>query len=56
VADSDEAYVAQALRLGRDAQYRAGMRALLAERGALLFDQEAPVRALESFLLSSFPE
>jgi CRISPR-associated protein Csy1 len=56
VADSDEAYVARALRLGRDAQYRAGMRALLAERGALLFDQEAPVRALESFLLSSFPE
>jgi protein O-GlcNAc transferase len=54
VVDSDGAYVAQALRLGRDAQYRAGIRAMLAERSTLLFDQEAPVRALESFLLSSF--
>jgi protein O-GlcNAc transferase len=56
VAASDEAYVEQALRLGRDAKYRAGIRTALAERGRILFDQGAPVRALESFLLSSFPE
>ena len=56
VAASDEALVEAALRLGRDPDYRARIRAALAERSDRLFDQEAPVRALESFLLSSVPE
>jgi CRISPR-associated protein Csy1 len=56
VVASDDAYVELALRLGRDAKYRAAIRTALAERSRILFDQEAPVRALESFLLSSFPE
>lgn len=56
VAQTDEAWVETALRLGRDADYRATVRAALAERSASLFDQEAPVRALESFLRSAIPE
>ena len=43
-------YVAIALRLGREASYREGMRATIAARRGQLFDQEAPIRALEDFL------
>ena len=56
VVGSDEAYVELALRLGRDLEYRTRVRATLAGRSHLLFEQEAPVRALESFLLSALPE
>jgi predicted O-linked N-acetylglucosamine transferase (SPINDLY family) len=56
VADTDDAYIEQALRLGRDASHRAAIRAALAERSSRLFDQEAPVRALEEFFLSCTPE
>ena len=49
-AKSAEEYVAIALRLGRDVPYRERMRAAIAERRARLFDQEAPIRALEEFL------
>lgn len=56
VAASDEAYVDLALRLGRDADFRQSVRGKLAERSGRLFDQEAPVRSLEAFLLSSVPE
>jgi predicted O-linked N-acetylglucosamine transferase (SPINDLY family) len=56
VAATDEDYVRIALRLGRDPSYRSDVRATLAERSGRLFDQEQPVRALESFLLSAFPE
>ena len=56
VVATDEQYVDCALRLGRDATYRAALRSAIAQRSPRLFDQEAPVRALESFLLSAFPE
>ncbi len=56
VVDSAEAYVETALRLGRDLACRKALREALAERSGQLFDQEAPVRALEDFLLSSVPE
>jgi predicted O-linked N-acetylglucosamine transferase (SPINDLY family) len=56
VAATDEDYVRIALRLGREPAYRSAIRATLAERSGRLFDQEEPVRALESFLLSAFPE
>ena len=54
--DSDEAYVDKALRLGRDPAFRDAIRKALTERSDRLFDQEAPVRALEAFLLSRVPE
>ena len=50
VAKDAQDYVAIALRLGRDAQYRGRIRATIAERLPRLFDQEAPIRALEEFL------
>jgi CRISPR-associated protein Csy1 len=53
VVHTDEAYVDLALRLGQDTDYRTRVRASLAERRHRLFEQEAPVRALESFLLSA---
>lgn len=56
VADSDEAYVEAALRLGRDKGYRDGVRARMAGSSHRLFDQPAPVEALGEFLLSRFPE
>ena len=49
-AKNAEEYVAIALRLGRDASYREAIRAKIAARRAQLFDQEAPIRALEDFL------
>jgi predicted O-linked N-acetylglucosamine transferase (SPINDLY family) len=56
VAPTNEDYVELALRLARDVPYRENLRATIAERSARLFDQEAPVRVLESFLLASFPD
>ncbi len=56
VVPTNEAYVELAIRVARDSAYRTGLRATIAERSARLFDQEAPLRALEDFLLSSFPE
>ncbi len=56
VVDSAEDYVEMALRLGRDRAFRDAIRRALAERSDRLFDQEAPVHALEDFLLSSVPE
>jgi protein O-GlcNAc transferase len=50
VAKSAQEYVAIALRLGRDVGYRDRIRAVIAERCPRLFDQEAPIRALEEFL------
>jgi protein O-GlcNAc transferase len=55
-AATDGEYVDIALRLGRDPAYRSAVRAALSEKSNRLFDQEAPVRALEAFLLSSFSE
>jgi len=56
VVGTDEAYIDLALRLGRDEEYRRRVRSSLAGRDHLLFGQEAPVRALESFLLSALAE
>jgi len=56
VAGTDEACVEVALRLGRDAGYRRGIRDAIAQRSRALFDQEAPLRALENYFLSQFPE
>jgi CRISPR-associated protein Csy1 len=56
VAATNDAYVDLALRLGRDAPYRERVRTLIAERSSRLFDEVAAVRALEDFLLASFPE
>ncbi|HRA24747.1 MAG TPA: hypothetical protein PLK52_14350, partial [Usitatibacteraceae bacterium] len=56
VAGSDAEWVEIALRLGQDAGWRAGVRERVACGSARLFDQEAPVRALEAFLLSAVPE
>lgn len=56
VAESDAEWVEIALRLGQDAGWRAGVRERVASGSARLFDQEAPVRALEAFLLSAVPE
>jgi predicted O-linked N-acetylglucosamine transferase (SPINDLY family) len=53
VAPTEEAYVEIALRLGQDAPFGERMRAAVRERSAGLFDQEAPVRALEDVLLAS---
>ena len=52
VAKDAQDYVAIALRLGRDARYREEIRAAIAARRPRLFDQEAPIRALEEFLRS----
>jgi protein O-GlcNAc transferase len=56
VTHSSQEYVSLAVRLGQDRGYRESIRSLLAERSALLFDQEAPVRALQDFLLSAIPQ
>jgi predicted O-linked N-acetylglucosamine transferase (SPINDLY family) len=56
VAPSREAYVELATRLGMEPALRARMSAAIAEGSSRLFDQEAPVRALEDFLLSAFRE
>ena len=52
IADSKEDYVRIALRLGRDQDFRDGISTVLAKRSNQLFDQKAPIRALEEFLLS----
>ena len=51
VAASEEQYVELVVRVAYDAAYRASLRARIAERRALLFEDRAPIRALEDFLL-----
>lgn len=55
VASSREDYVTIALALGRDAQRRKQLRAAIAERNAVLFDQDGPIRALETLLRAGAP-
>jgi predicted O-linked N-acetylglucosamine transferase (SPINDLY family) len=50
VAASANDYVDIASRIGRDAAYRRELRERIAGRRAILFNDEAPVRALEAFL------
>lgn len=52
VAQSDEEYVDIAVRLARDADHRNAVRELIAARRGILFDDMAPIRALEDYLAS----
>ncbi len=51
VADSDDRYVELAVRICQDGDYRARLRAQIAARRSILFDDPAPIRALEEFLV-----
>jgi predicted O-linked N-acetylglucosamine transferase (SPINDLY family) len=50
VAQDEDAYVALAARLGRDAAYRAQVRRRIEARRHVLYEDVAPIRALEEFL------
>ena len=50
VARDDEGYVERAVRLCRDPAYRADTSARIERSRGILFDDKAPVRALEAFL------
>jgi predicted O-linked N-acetylglucosamine transferase (SPINDLY family) len=50
VAPTEEAYVELAVRICRDDAYRAHLRESFAARRSVLFDDPAPVHALEQFL------
>ena len=52
VASTDEDYVALAVRLARDPEYRLHMKARIRQSRSVLFNDLAPIRALEDFLLS----
>jgi protein O-GlcNAc transferase len=51
VASSDEEYVALAVRLATERGYAQSVRSRIAASSALLFNDAAPVRALEAFLV-----
>jgi predicted O-linked N-acetylglucosamine transferase (SPINDLY family) len=51
VAPTRERYVELAIRLAQDADYRRDVRARIAASRSVLFDDVAPLRALEDFLL-----
>jgi tetratricopeptide (TPR) repeat protein len=53
VAPTEGAYVALAVRLAKDAEYRERVRARMQEAKNLLYDDPAPIRAMESFLASA---
>ncbi len=53
VAGSDASYVETAVRLARDKPESARLRARIAEARAALFDDLAPIRALEAFLVEA---
>ena len=50
VAESDEAYIEAAVRLARAESYRVALRTRIATACVALYDDLAPVRALEAFL------
>jgi predicted O-linked N-acetylglucosamine transferase (SPINDLY family) len=50
IAPSGQDYVALAVRLARDTDYRQHVRGRIVESRHVLFDDMAPVRALEAFL------
>jgi predicted O-linked N-acetylglucosamine transferase (SPINDLY family) len=50
VASTDEEYVALAVRLCRDVDYREGIRRRVRATRPPLFEDETPIRALEDFL------
>ena len=53
VAQSEEAYVELAVRLARDAEYREHIRGRMVASRHVLFEDMAPIRALEDFLLTT---
>jgi protein O-GlcNAc transferase len=53
VAQSEEAYVELAVRLARDAEYREHIRSRIVASRHVLFEDMAPIRALEDFLLTT---
>jgi predicted O-linked N-acetylglucosamine transferase (SPINDLY family) len=53
VARSEGEYVAIAVRLCREADFRARMRERIAAGRHVLFGDEAPIRALEEFLAAT---
>lgn len=53
LAETQEEYVAAALRLGRDTEWRGHLRRELDARRRLLFDPEPSVRALRAWLLKA---
>jgi predicted O-linked N-acetylglucosamine transferase (SPINDLY family) len=55
VASSEEEYVAIAVRLAQDAGYRGRVRARIAAHRHVLFEDPAPIRALEDFLVAAAP-
>jgi protein O-GlcNAc transferase len=50
VAQSEEDYIALAVRLAKDADYRGHIRDRIEKSRSVLFEDMAPIRALESFL------
>jgi predicted O-linked N-acetylglucosamine transferase (SPINDLY family) len=50
VTAGEEAYVALAVSLCRDGEYRADVRARIEARRQVLFDDPAPIHGLEDFL------
>ena len=56
LADSAEAYVDIAVRLGRDADWRGAVTRRFHEQRHLLYDDEAPLRALGDFLHKAAPK
>jgi predicted O-linked N-acetylglucosamine transferase (SPINDLY family) len=50
VAQSEDDYVARAVRLCRDPGYREALRARIAASGRALYEDPLPIRALETFL------
>jgi predicted O-linked N-acetylglucosamine transferase (SPINDLY family) len=55
VASSPEEYVAVATRLARDGEYRKSIRRRIEASRHILFDDDAPVRAMETFLAEARP-
>jgi predicted O-linked N-acetylglucosamine transferase (SPINDLY family) len=53
VASSEQDYVALAVRLAQDAEYRGHVRNRIAESSHALFGDLAPIRALETFLIKA---
>jgi predicted O-linked N-acetylglucosamine transferase (SPINDLY family) len=53
VAASDEEYVALAVRLAKDAAYRAEIRERIAAARGILFEDMAPIRGMEDFLVQT---
>jgi predicted O-linked N-acetylglucosamine transferase (SPINDLY family) len=50
VVPSEQDYVALAVRLARDTEYRGHIRKRIAESSHVLFEDIEPIRALEAFL------